>query len=60
MELGRSRPTGETPAQWQPRSKRRTRLLTGSALALTALTVAAVGWPGVASAAAIHSPAPGS
>ena len=60
VELGRSRPTGETPAQWQPRSKRRTRLLTGSALALTALTVAAVGWPGVASAAAIHSPAPGS
>src|SRR5258708_25135278 len=59
VELGRSRPTGETPAQRQPRSKRRTRLLTGSALgALTALTVVAAGWPGVASAA-IHSPAPG-
>jgi cell wall-associated NlpC family hydrolase len=60
VELGRSRPTGETPAQQHPRSKHRARLLTGPALViLTALTVVAAGWAGAASAAT-HSPAPGS
>ena len=57
VELGRSRPTGETPAQ-HPRSKRRA-LLPGPALgALTAMIIVAAGWPGVASAA-VHSTTPG-
>src|SRR5580700_2235984 len=57
VELGRSRPIGETPAQ-HPRSKRRA-LLPGPALgALTAMIVVAAGWPGVASAA-VHSTTPG-
>jgi peptidoglycan DL-endopeptidase CwlO len=57
VELGRSHPTGETPAQ-HPRSRRRA-LLPGPALgALTAMIVVAAGWPGVASAA-IHSTTPG-
>jgi len=68
VELGRSRPSGETPAQsWprprhpaqgDPRSNRRLRRLPASALgAITALMVVAAGWPGMASAG-IHSPGP--
>src|SRR5256885_8969708 len=59
VELGRSRPTGETPAQQYPRSGRRARRLPAPALgAVTALMVAAAGWPGMASASA-HSTSPG-
>jgi cell wall-associated NlpC family hydrolase len=61
VELGRSRPSGETPAQRDPRLRHRGRRLPAPALgALTALMVVAAGWPGVASAAAIHgrTPAP--
>ena len=61
VELGRSRPSGETPAQRDPRLRHRGRRLPAPALgALTALMVVAAGWPGVASAAAVHSvpPAP--
>src|SRR5215510_7766858 len=48
VDLGRSRPAGETPAQQDPRSLRRTRL---PALgALTALLVVAASWPAAASA----------
>ena len=61
VELGRSRPSGETPAQrWprprhpaqgDPRSKSRARRLPAPALgAVTALMVVAAGWPGMASA----------
>ena len=58
VELGRSRPSGETPAQRDPRSNRRARRLPVPALgAVTALMVAAVGWPGIASAG-IHSTGP--
>ena len=68
MELGRSRPSGETPAQcWprprhpaqgDPRSNRRARRLPAPALgAVTALVVVAAGWPGMASAS-IHSTGP--
>src|SRR6266496_3825210 len=59
VELGRSRPTGETPAQQHPRSRRRARRLPAPALgAVTALMVAAAGWPGMASAS-VHSTSPG-
>jgi len=55
VELGRSRPCGETLAQRDPRSNRRARW---PALgALTALMVVAAGWPGVASAG-IHGAGP--
>ena len=58
VELGRSRPSGETPAQRDPRSNRRARRLPAAALgAVTALMVAAVGWPGIASAG-IHTTGP--
>ena len=56
MELGRSRPLGETPAQRYPRSMRRARL---PALgALTAALVVAASWPAAASAG-IHATSPG-
>ena len=61
VELGGSRPSGETPAQRDPRLRRRARRLPAPALgALAALMAVAAGWPGVASAAAVHSvpPAP--
>src|SRR5262249_59821866 len=55
VDLGRSRPAGETPAQQDPRSLRRTRL---PALgALTALLVVAASWPAAASAG-IHGGSP--
>jgi cell wall-associated NlpC family hydrolase len=58
VQLGRSRPTGETPAQRYPRLKRHTRWLPTPALwAVTALMITAAGWPGMASAS-MHSPAP--
>ena len=58
MELGRSRPSGETPAQPDPRSNRRARRLPAPALgAVTALMIVAAGWPGMASAS-IHSTGP--
>ena len=58
MELGRSRPSGETPAQRDPRSNRRARRLPAPALgAVTALMIVAAGWPGMASAS-IHSTGP--
>jgi cell wall-associated NlpC family hydrolase len=55
VELGRSRPSGETPAQRDPRLSRRARRLALSAL--TALMVVAAGWPAVASAG-IHGAGP--
>jgi cell wall-associated NlpC family hydrolase len=56
--LGRSHPSGETPAQRDARSHRRARRLPAAALgALTALLVVAAGWPGMASAS-VHSPGP--
>ena len=56
MELGRSRPLGETPAQRCPRSMRRARL---PALgALTAALVVAASWP-AAAAAGIDTTSPG-
>ena len=59
MEPGRSRPSGETPAQQDPRPRRRARHLRAPALgALTALLVVAAGWPGAA-AAVIHNTGPG-
>jgi peptidoglycan DL-endopeptidase CwlO len=59
VELGRSRPIGETPAQQYPRSRRRVRQLPAAALgAITALMVVAAGWPGMASAST-HSTSPG-
>src|SRR5215831_6440032 len=68
--LGRSRPSGETPAQsWprprhpaqgDPRSNRRLRRLPAPALgAITALMVVAAGWPGMASAGIHGAAAPG-
>ena len=58
MELGRSRPSGETLAQPDPRSNRRARRLPAPALgAVTALMIVAAGWPGMASAS-IHSTGP--
>ena len=58
MELGRSRPSGETLAQRDPRSNRRARRLPAPALgAATALVIVAAGWPGMASAS-IHSMGP--
>jgi len=60
VDLGRSRPSGETPAQRYPRSRRRPRLLAAPALGvLTAALVVAAGWPGAASAAAVHTKSPG-
>ena len=51
MELGRSRPSGETPAQHYPRSMRRARRLPAPALGvLAAALVAAASWPTAASA----------
>jgi cell wall-associated NlpC family hydrolase len=59
VELGRSRPLGETPAQHYPRSMRRARRLPAPALgALTAVLVIAASWPAAASAG-IHGPGPG-
>ena len=57
VELGRSRPFGETPAQRDPRSNRRARRLSAALGAVTAVMVVAVGWPGMASAG-IHSMGP--
>ena len=58
VELGRSRPFGETPAQRDPRSNRRARRLPAAALgAVTTLMVVAAGWPGIASAS-IHTTGP--
>ena len=58
VELGRSRPSGETPAQRNPRSHRGARRLPAPALgAVTALMVVAAGWPGIASAG-IHITGP--
>jgi peptidoglycan DL-endopeptidase CwlO len=58
VELGRSRPSGETPAQRDPRSNRRARRLSALALGgITALMIVAAGWPGMASAS-IHSTGP--
>ena len=59
MELGRSRPPGETPAQHYPRSMRRARRLPALALgALTAALVVAASWPAAASARS-HTTSPG-
>jgi len=59
VELGRSRPPGETPAQHYPRSMRRARRLTAPALgALTAVLIVAASWPAAASAS-IHPASPG-
>ena len=60
VELGRSRPLGETPAQHYPRPTRRARRLPAPALgAFTAVLVVAASWPAAASAS-IHGPAQGS
>ena len=61
MELGRSRPSGETPAQHYPRSMRRARRLPAPALGvLAAALVAAASWPAAASAGSrTTSPGPG-
>src|SRR5262249_52673056 len=59
VELGRSRPLGETPAQHYPRSKRRARRLPAPALgALTAVLVIGASWPAAVSAG-IHRTGPG-
>ena len=59
VELGRSRPPGETPAQHYPRSMRRARWLSAPALgALTAALVVAASWPAAASAG-VHGTSPG-
>src|SRR5215472_1029824 len=59
VELGRSRPLGETPAQHYPRSMRRARRLPAPALGvLTAALVVAASWPAAASAG-IHTTSPG-
>ena len=59
MELGRSRPLGETPAQQYPRSMRRARRVPAPALgALTAVLIVAASWPAAASAS-IHPTSPG-
>ena len=59
VELGRSRPPGETPAQHYPRSMRRARWLSAPALgALTAALVVAASWPAAASAG-VHGMSPG-
>jgi peptidoglycan DL-endopeptidase CwlO len=56
--LGRSHPSGETPAQRDPRSNRRVRRLPAPVLgAVTALMVVAAGWPGMASAS-VHGMGP--
>ena len=54
--LGRSRPSGETPAQPDSRSNRRARRLPALG-AVTALMIVAAGWPGMASAS-IHTTGP--
>src|SRR5262249_38714525 len=60
VELSRSRPPGETPAQHYPRSMRRVRRLPAPALgALAAVLVIAASWPAAASAG-IRGPSPGS
>jgi len=60
VELSRSRPPGETPAQHCPRSMRRVRRLPALALgALTAVLVIAASWPAAASAG-IRGPGPAS
>src|SRR5215472_5649082 len=60
VELGRSRPLGETPAQHYPRSMRRARRLPAPVLgALTAVLIVAASWPAAASAS-IHAMGPGS
>jgi cell wall-associated NlpC family hydrolase len=59
VELSRSRPPGETPAQHYPRSMRRARRLPAPALgALTAVLVIAASWPAAASAG-IRGASPG-
>jgi len=59
VELGRSRPLGETPAQQYPRSMRRARRLPAPALgAVTAVLIVAASWPAAASAG-IHPTSPG-
>jgi cell wall-associated NlpC family hydrolase len=59
VELGRSRPPGETPAQHYPRSMRRARRMAAPALgALTAALVVAASWPAAASAR-IYTTSPG-
>jgi peptidoglycan DL-endopeptidase CwlO len=59
VELGRSRPLGETPAQHYPRSMRRARRLPMPALGvLTAALIIAASWPAAASAK-IHTTGPG-
>src|SRR5215813_10912822 len=62
VELGRSRPLGETPAQHYPRSMRRARRLPAPVLgALTAALIVAASWPAAASASVhITRPGPGS
>jgi peptidoglycan DL-endopeptidase CwlO len=58
VELGRSRPSGETPAQRDPRSSLRARRLPVAVLgAVAALMIVAAGWPGLASAS-IRVPGP--
>jgi cell wall-associated NlpC family hydrolase len=57
VELGRSRPLGETPAQRYPRSMRRARRLPALG-ALAAALVVAASWPASASAR-IHTTSPG-
>src|SRR5262250_2047723 len=60
VELSRSRPPGETPAQHYPRSMRRVRRLPAPTLgALTAVLVIAASWPAAASAG-IRGASPGS
>src|SRR5215472_1731368 len=59
VELGRSRPPGETPAQHYPRSRRRARRLAAPALgALTAALDVAASWAAAASARS-HTLSPG-
>ena len=59
MELGRSRPLGETPAQHYPRSMRRARRLPAPVLgALAAVLIVVASWPAAASAK-IHTTSPG-
>src|SRR5215471_8844941 len=59
VELGRSRPPGETPAQQNPRSMRRARRLPAPVLgAFTFALVVAASWPATASAG-IRGTSPG-
>ena len=59
MELGRSRPLGETPAQHYPRSMSRARRLPAPVLgALATVLIVVASWPAAASAK-IHTTSPG-